>query len=157
MLQALKPLLDQCKALDIKLLSDADTITVMVFPTPKEGQKDAALTQPLKLVGTVDEMEAQFAELIQSTAEKRGSLIDSVEALGAILDAAKKETDKKAVSAIAGKKPGKPASTAASPATPAGDDDESDDGDQAGTNNTAAAPTTAATAQQPMETDNLFG
>ena len=47
MFQALMPFLQQCKQLDIKLVPDGDRISVVVFPTPKDGQTDAALRLPL--------------------------------------------------------------------------------------------------------------
>jgi PRTRC genetic system protein E len=147
MFQALKPLLDQCKSVDIKLVSDGDAMVVILIPIPKDGQKDASLRQPIKLQGTAAELDAGIAQAIAQIATARAGLVESVEAAEAAIEAAKKASDKKTVQAVHGKpkaatRPGTAAAAAASPELD-GDELEEDGASATAAPAAGAAPSVA--------------
>lgn len=165
MFQALMPLLLQCKSLDVKIVATSeDALTVIVLPLPKDGQKEAALRTPIKLEGTVAELDAGFTNAIGTLAASRASLIDSVETMQVVIDAAKKDVEAKTVKAVQGNGKGKgtkPALPAPSVATASTTPDEDADLDTEGDSDistpaiaTAAAP--AAAPAKPDPTADLF-
>lgn len=109
--QELKSLLNGCAALAVTLSSSREgAVTVTVRPTPKDAKdaKDAeALTIPLVLTGTAEELDAQFVGLLQSYAEEHQSLAEQLEATRNILEAAKKDASKKAEGAVRKSAPAK--------------------------------------------------
>lgn len=137
MFQALKPLLQQCKALDIKMMAEGDDRLVLVLlPTPKDGQIDAGLRQPIKLEGRWDEFEQGFAEHVRALASERLSLLDSVALAQAAMEAARTNAQQRTVAAVHGARPkpaaSKPAATPApNPVPDAGEDDDALDGGDA--------------------------
>lgn len=117
--QELKMLLDGCAAIAVTLSSGRDgAITVTVRPTPKEVKDVEALSTPLVLTGTAKELDEQFVGLLKSYAEEHKSLAEQLEATRSILEAAKKDANKKAEKAI---------SKGAQVVEPAVADDEGDD------------------------------
>ena len=99
--QKLKLLLEGCAAIAVTLSSGRDgAITVTVRPTPKEAKDAEALATPLVLTGTAEELDDQFAGLLQSYADEYKSLAEQFEATRSILEAAKKDANKKAEKAI---------------------------------------------------------
>ena len=117
--QELKSLLDGCAAIAVTLSSGRDgAITVTVRPTPKEAKDVEALSTPLVLTGTAEELDEQFVGLLKSYADEHKSLAEQLEATRSILEAAKKDANKKAEKAI---------SKGARVVEPAVADDEGDD------------------------------
>ena len=153
MFQALKPLLEQCKALDIKMMADGDDRLVLILlPTPKDGQTDAGLRQPIKLEGSWAEFEHGFAEHMRAFACERLSLLDSVALAQAAMEAARTNAQHRTVAAVHGAKPqpaaNKPAATPAPrPGADAGDDEDVLEGSDA--NDAAGAGTPPAAAADP--------
>lgn len=99
------------------------TMTIIVMPVAKSGQ-DPALATPVRLSGTVDEIQAGFASAIDRFAGTRATLIEQLEATETILKNAQAASAKKGTDALKGK-PGKPAAAvpvkaAAAPAPGAG-------------------------------------
>jgi PRTRC genetic system protein E len=147
-------------------------LSIVLMPVAGEGQ-DAALAQPVKLEGSVEELTAGFDEAIAKYGAARSSLIEQVDATVTILKQAEDESASKAADKLKGKpaksgtvKPGvaaKAASGAASAgADPAADDDvdETDDDDDkaapAGSTGTTATNPAAAQVQTGGEANNLF-
>lgn len=163
MFQAFKPLLDQCKSVDIKLVADGEAMVVILIPVPKDGQKDACLRQPIKLQGTAAELDAGIVQALAQIATARSGLIESVEAAEAAIAAAKKASDKKTVQAVHGKpkaaaKPGAVDAVASSSALN-GDDEEEHDGASATVEPTVGAAPNAVesgTGAQSGDYEDLF-
>lgn len=151
MFQALMPFLQQCKQLDIKLVPDGDRISVVVFPTPKDGQTDAALRLPLAFdPQTPEALDAEFVDALARHAAVRRSLIESIEVAETVMQAAKAEADKKAVKAISGK-PAKAlrAPAKAGPAATSGDDDDAGEGGGDGGDDDDAVPVSTVVNSKP--------
>lgn len=156
MFNALKPLLEQCKALDLKLVPNESGLSVIVIPVVQDGQKDPALKQPISLQGSYDELDAEFVEAIARLAGARRSLVESVETAEAVMTAAKQEADKKAVKAVTGKGAAgaKKAGATAAP-VPAGDG-EDEDADTELSDRTEAAPAATVSPPAAAEQDTIF-
>ena len=121
--QELKLLLDGCAAIAVTLSSGRDgAITVTVRPTPKEAKDAEALATPLVLTGTAEELDEQFVGLLKSYADEHRSLAEQLEATRSILEAAKKDANKKAEKAI------NKGSSVIEPAVVADDDDDGNGG-----------------------------
>jgi PRTRC genetic system protein E len=141
-----------------KLLEGAEAVTVVMVPadegrvgvtvaTRMKEKSDPILARPLYLIGTVEELDAEFAQLVGGQhASVRKTLAEQLAAATAEMQAAAKA-----------KASTKPASTAkpAAPATPAAvsiadlePDDESGEGgdDNTGTESAAGGTTPAAAA-----------
>lgn len=105
----------------------ADQISIAIMPQGEfEGDK-AALSKPLQVTGTVEELTAGLEGAITQYVEARKSFSDQVAETLAILEAAKKESAAKSQAALKAKSP-KPAP--AKEETPAaGKDDDNDDDD----------------------------
>lgn len=152
-------------------------LSIVLMPVGKEGQ-DAALAQPVRLEGTVEELIAGFDDAIATYGAARTSLVEQVDATVTILKQAEDESATKAADKLKGKpKSSAAARTAvaakatagsgtAAPAGPAADDvdvepDGGDDDDDAATTTgsagtAAAAPPPQAPATPDGGTTNLF-
>lgn len=147
--------------------ADKSRLSIMLMPVAKEGQ-DAALSHPIKLEGTVEEIEAGFEGAMAKYATARASLTEQLDATLTLLDAAQKSSAAKAAEGVKGKPKGtakaSPDKPAAAPVDPLdqtdddGTDTVTDDegGDDAGSAAPASAPATA-TAPADLITGNLFG
>ena len=80
-------------------MNDDATLSIIVCPKGNTG----ALSQPLVLTATAEEMDAGFIDVLQQYQKARQSLQEQVEATTAVLDAAKKSEEKKAVKALTSK------------------------------------------------------
>lgn len=149
---ALKPLLNQCKALDLKIVPDGDHVTVIVFPAPLDGQQHAALKQPIQLSGSFDELDEQFAAAVTQLAGTRAKLIESIEAAELLLAAAKKEADEKAVKALQRK-----SKTVAPAQESAGGEDAESDSSGDSPSPSRTQPPGPPAAEVDDKTLNLFG
>ncbi len=124
MFAELKPLLDNCFSVTIVLAAGSDdTLSVTVIPKAKDGQ-NAVLSTPLALTGTLAELDAEFAGLVTGFAAKRITLAQQLEATETILEAAKQEAAK---SAVSGKK-ALPKLSAGVTDDDGGNDDDDDQG-----------------------------
>lgn len=146
--------------------AERDRLTLLLVPQPKEGT-EPALAQPLQMTGTVDELEAGFAEAVGQVTQARSTLLEQVAATLTIMEEAKKAQADKASSTL--KAPGKRGPTKLAPATTGqprvvDDDGEDNDGhadsDLTGAASTPAespAPASAPPAAAPQGGLNLFG
>lgn len=125
----------------------AGNITVTVIPKPKSSDT-GALSAPLCLTGTTEELDAQFARLVGNYSAALQSLDEQLEAAKAVIEAAKKESATKAAKAVT-KPAGKQAAggKAAAP-VPACDLDEGCTEDEEDQGESAKA--------EPATIDNLF-
>ena len=149
----LKTLVSSCSSITIILASAGDDlVNVTVIPKVNEGQH-AALSTPLSLIATLDELDAEFADVVQSYTAKRTSLAEQLEATQLILEAAKEESAKKLADSKKGKV--KPNTSTASPVV--SQDDEGGDGDGHGDDdgiegsNKAPAELALVSAEDPLE------
>ena len=153
MFAELKPLLDNCSSVTIVLAAGSDdTLSVTVIPKAKDGQ-NAVLSTPLALTGTLAELDAEFAGLVTGFVAKRTTLAQQLEATETILEAAKQEAAKSAVS-VKKKALPKPSSGVTD------DDDGNDDDDDQGIGCCGKAPevTVPATPSVPVSSpDDLWG
>ncbi|MHB0991691.1 MAG: PRTRC system protein E [Burkholderiales bacterium] len=125
MFAELKPLLDNCFSVTIVLAAGSDdTLSVTVIPKAKDGQ-NAVLSTPLALTGTLAELDAEFAGLVTGFAAKRITLAQQLEATETILEAAKQEAAK---SAVSGKKKALPKLSSGVTDDDGGNDDDDDQG-----------------------------
>lgn len=76
-----------------------DLMKVTVMPKPAKEGENPALSTPLQLVGTPRELDEKFAEVLTSYTASRTSLIESLAASQAVMDAAKKDATDKAAKA----------------------------------------------------------
>lgn len=105
-------------ALTFKVFPGTDgKLKICVSPSG-DTTKEAALLQPLILVATPEELNAEFASCLKNFQTARLSLEEQVAATTTILDAAKKTQSTKAVKSLSSK-----------PAVPAGKDNDDDDND----------------------------
>lgn len=143
--------------------ADKSRLSIVLMPVAKEGQ-DAALSHPVKLEGTVEEIEAGFENALAKYATARANLTEQLDATLTLLDAAQKSSAAKAAEGAKGKTKtpakapaGKPA---AAPADPLDEIDDNDDdamvGDEGGEGAATAAPASAP-APVALATGNLFG
>lgn len=149
-----------------KLLEGAEAVTVIMVPAsdgrvgvtvaPKMKEKaDPALARPLSLIGTVEELDAEFGQLMGQHATVRKSLAEQLAAAQAEMAAAAKANAKKPAAA--------PAKTVA-PAKPVAvslDDLDPDEtgGEEGGDDDTApqapVAPAPVATTSTPAAAGGL--
>ena len=138
MFVALKPLLAQCQSLSLLLTTDANG-AIAVTVIPKAADKDAgALTQPLQLTGTAEELDEGFVAAISSFSVSRQSLKEQVDATNAILEQARKDAASKP-SKAAGKAGGAKAIGKSAPST--SDEDEEDEDSPCGGSSSPASGT----------------
>ncbi len=168
MFEALLPLLNQCKSLNVNLIGGGEgRIAVIVMPVPKDGQTDPALRTPIKLEGTAQELDAGFADAVRRIAQSRSGLVESVELATAAIDAAKKAADQKTAKAVHGKGktlalPASKSPTTIAAGNSSGEDDGSavdddDGGSQEDPQIPAATTTAPPTLKEQDPTLGLFG
>lgn len=105
-------------AVNLMVTGTEDKMTVTVIPKPaKTGEGNEALSQPLVLTGSANELDAEFATLLGRFDNSRKSLIEQFEATEAVLEAAKKASAEKAAKGVtkAAAKASTKAATAAAP------------------------------------------
>jgi len=114
MFKQLQALLKNGGSINMLIAANKDgTLSVTVLPKPsKTGDDTAALSTPLSLTATADELDAEFVTLLSNYVGSHESLAEQIENTNAILEAAKKESQKKATTSIS-------KSSTAKPATPA--------------------------------------
>ena len=122
-------------------------ISLILAPAAQDGQ-EPALSQPVKLAGTVQEMDAMFTSELNRVIGARASLIDQVDATVAILDAATKAQAEKASAKM--KSNGKGASQKVNGADDCSDDDADSIAQNGSTESATAKPSANA------EAGNLF-
>lgn len=95
-----------------------DTLKVTVMPKAAKEGENPALSTPLQLVGTPEELDEKFAEILSGYTASRTSLEESLTASQTVMEAAKKEATEKAAKAASGKIVHQAARTATAGATP---------------------------------------
>ena len=104
-------------------LNDDVTLSVIVCPKGNTG----ALSQPLVITAAADELDTGFVAVLEQYQKARLSLQEQLEATTAVLDAAKKSEEKKAVKALTNKQ--SPAVAVQEKITPkSSDNDDNGDG-----------------------------
>lgn len=144
--------------------ADKSRLSIVLMPVSKEGQ-DPALSHPVKLEGTVEEIDAGFEGAIAKYATARANLTEQIDATVTLLEQAQKTSAAKAAEKIkpGGKaKPPAKAGAAASASSTADDLDEetADDQDQQDEGNDLApsgAAAATASGQAAVLAGNLFG
>ena len=122
MFKQIASLLTANTAVTILITGSAEAMTVTVIPKQaKQAQGQEALSTPLVLNGTADELDEGFSTLITKFTSARQSLEEQFEATAAILDAAKQDAAKKAVKGVT------KSAKAACETPPEPDDEDSDD------------------------------
>lgn len=124
-----KSLQDLSRSTQIVCIISSDTDSLMkvtVMPKPAKDGENPALSTPLQLVGTPEELDAQFAEVLTSYTATRTSLAESLAASQTVMEAAKKDATEKAAK-VASAKTSTPATGAAAPRTESVSDEESGD------------------------------
>lgn len=81
-------------------------LAILIQPTPAKADGAPALTKPLRLVGTPEELDAEFAGLIERFSTSYVSMKDAVDAAVAVTEAARAEAGKRAADAVKGKAAG---------------------------------------------------
>jgi PRTRC genetic system protein E len=154
-------LLAACASINVIFTANHDgTLNVVVIPKgKKEGQEgeEGVLNTPLSLTGTPEELDAEFAHILESYTSKRKTLAEQLEATEAILEAAKKESQSKAAKAVtksANKKSEKPKATSKDADE---DEDENGEDDAPAGESQQTATTTPAPAATQSESDNVWG
>jgi PRTRC genetic system protein E len=102
----------KCKVL-LCISAEGNNVVATVTPLPTESGAAAALSQPLRLQGTPQELDEQFLSILAQYATKRLSLQESLANAAAIMEAAGVQASKQAVSAV-NKSASKPPVAAAS-------------------------------------------
>lgn len=158
MFKALEVLLQQT-TLIVTIAQPAEgRMKVTVSPKCKEGA-NAGLSTPLVLEGTAEELDAEFARLVESYSSSRKSLAEQLAAAEAVMQAAKetasKTASKAATKSSAAATKGKAASGTSSPPVATGDevDEEDNDGEQS---QQVAANSTAPEKKDETQ-ESLFG
>lgn len=93
-----------------------DQLKVIVMPKPAKDGENPALSTPLQLVGTPEELDEQFAEVLSNYTASRTSLAESLSASQTIMDAAKKEATDSVAKVASAKTSHVPVRAAAAPA-----------------------------------------
>lgn len=127
MFSTLEPLLKACGQLKLILIAgDNGIIKVAVTPERKPGS-EPALSQPLFLSGTANELDEGFATAIGSYTVARTSLVEQVEATTTIMKDAEKNQVTKAAKATKPTLRTKPGSATPAPSVDNDDNDDEDD------------------------------
>jgi PRTRC genetic system protein E len=130
MFAELKTLLDSCSSVSIILANGTDdTVNVTVIPKVKDGQ-NAVLSTPLALSGTLEDMDAEFAQIVSSYTAKRTSLSEQLEATQTILEAAKDDAAKGLAESRKNKSLPKPKMESSGSTGKDDDDDDDNKGDE---------------------------
>lgn len=164
MFTQLKPLLAKNSSLNLTLTEAEDgQITVLVVPKPKLTKDAETLKTPLLLTGTSEELDEQFPGLVSEYVTAQASLAEQLETTTAILDAAKKESQKKATKAVVSNAKPETKGTETTPAAKAAggedepeDDDNADDATSQNVGDAQATSTTATAEPAVPAPDNLW-
>lgn len=119
MFQELVPLVRASEKVVLTLTMVGETMSVLVVPVIKN-PVDAALTTPLALSASPQELDAEFAAAVLNVTTAHQSLVEQAEATTSILAAAKSTQSGKATKALA---------KAASPGATADDSDDAEESD----------------------------
>lgn len=158
MFKQLQALLKNGGSINMLIAGNKDgTLSVTVLPKPsKTSDETAALSTPLSLTATADELDAEFVTLLSNYVGSHQSLAEQIENTNAILEAAKKESQKKATTSISKASAAKPAvaAEATSGSEGGGEDEEngqseSDTGSDTGTDSPDNTPPTATVVAEP--------
>ncbi len=125
-------------------------LAVTVLPKSKEGA-DPALSTPLGLQGTADELDAEFTSLLANYGSARKSLSEQLAETQAVIAAAKEVSAKKGQDAL--KKGAKPVAGVKAPSATSCDAGGEDDDDLS----EAAQPAPAPAQTAPATVPSLFG
>ena len=93
----LKQLLATCGEIKLTIRADGDNMKVVVSPTVTDPKAEIALSRPLGLCTTAEELDAGFMQAIRNYTAARSSLDEQVTATTTVLKAAEQEQAKKAV------------------------------------------------------------
>lgn len=118
MFTEIAPLLRSCSQIRIDLIASGDGLIKMAMTPITKGSKEPALSHPLFLAGTPEDLDAEFVAAIAKYSAARASLVEQVEATATVLKAAEKTQADKAT------KPSKTLSTR--PAAPKQSDADQD-------------------------------
>jgi len=163
-----KPIFELARTTSLVLTITADEkaglLKVTVNPKPASKDAPAALSQPLTLTATPDELDAGFVEAVSAYGGSYQSLKETVEASVAVMEAARKEAASKAAAKTAARAaPKQAASTVngAAPVAPKSADqdagEDADDGaDASAGDGETAAPSAAPVVERDTATINLF-
>lgn len=125
MFQALLPLVASGGKITLTIAATSNgQMKVIVCPENKNGSVPA-LSQPLALVATPEELDAEFVDVISNYVGTRNSLLEQVEATNALLKNAEKSQAGKAVKSLKGS-----AASTKVAAAPGGDDDDEETSDE---------------------------
>lgn len=155
-----QPIFELAKTTSMVLTITADErlLTVTVNPTPASKEAPPALSQPLVLKATPEELDAGFVDALTTYGKAYATLKETVEASVAVMEEAKKASASKAVGkgtvGASGKKVVGGAAPAPAVAVEAAEDGDDGDGspDEAG----SAAPTAQSPQAADKHTINLF-
>lgn len=151
MFQELKALLKSSSSISLTIAeASADRITVTVVPKTKMDADEPKLATPLSLTGTPEELDQEFGALLLNYTEQHASLAEQLEATTAIMQAAKKDSEKKATKALS--KPLKETKEVQTAAPAEGGDDN---GDDSGSGD--VKPQTTEPVGDASTTENLWG
>ena len=131
-------------------MNDDATLSVIVCPKGNTG----ALSQPLVITATADELDTGFVAVLEQYQKARLSLQEQLEATTAVLSAAQKSEEKKAVKALTSK----PAPAVKEKITAKSSDNDDDDDDLENHDESSASTSTSGTAPSAPAGDlaNLF-
>lgn len=110
-----------------------DKLSVRVTPIPSEKDAPIAMSQPLDLLGTPEELDAEFAAILTSYSASRKTLQQSLDDATTLMKAAATQASKQSVAAVAkvpagqAGQPVKPAVPEPAPPTAAPQNGEVDD------------------------------
>jgi len=124
-----KSLQDLSRSTQIVCIISRDTdslMKVIVMPKPAKEGENPALSTPLQLVGTPEELDEKFAEVLAGYTATRTSLAESLAASQTVMEAAKKEATEKAAKVVSAKT-SKSAPQATTAKNPSASDEESGD------------------------------
>jgi len=144
---------EETQSVSLIVTKNKDGLTVTVLPKTKDGA-DPAMSAPMVLNGTAEEMDAEFVTLLSKFSGERKSLAEQLADTEAILKAAKDASQNKAKTALKkGAKESPAPAKAPGSACSAGACDSDDEGDQ-----TVPAAPAAGEAQTPAPAavPNLF-
>jgi PRTRC genetic system protein E len=155
MFKQLQALLKNGGSINMLIAGNKDgTLSVTVLPKPsKTGDDTAALSTPLSLTATADELDAEFVTLLSNYVGSHESLAEQIENTNAILEAAKKESQKKATTSISKSSTAKPAAVSAADVTSGseggGEDEDDENGQSESTGSTDNSQPAATVAAEP--------
>lgn len=154
MFKQLQALLKNGGSINMLIAGNKDgTLSVTVLPKPsKTGDDTAALSTPLSLTATADELDEEFVTLLSNYVGSHESLAEQIENTNAILEAAKKESQKKATTSISKASTAKPAVSTAevtSGSEDGGEDEDNENGQSESTGSTDNSQPAATVAAEP--------